>query len=202
MSALKTFLAPAFLGTTLALSAGSAIALNVGDSDTFNSMKAKLENEKQVEVMTAAAGKMPNVRGVSFYYNKTNKIGYVTLTDNPATPTQMRIILQTKSTDFTGPVVVPQPMAGIQECEQLVSAGKAKKDDCGSLYATLKASADNGQVFFQQGILDNGSKLVSVMNVGRGEGNIYESTPNGATVTKIVFGAAKFTPEGTRFLPK
>ena len=112
----------------------------------------------------------------------------------------MKIVRKTTGTDFNGPVTVPQPIQGIEECKKIVAEKPAKAKDCTSLYARLKVSQDDGFSFFQQGKLDNGSTMIIVMKAELGQGFVYESTPNGATLTTLPFAGAKYTPEGTRLL--
>lgn len=200
MVALKKLIAPVLAGAALAFGSASAFALNSGDSGTFSEMQTKLANEGQVEIVNAATGTSQNLRGIKFYYNQSSRVEYIALTDDPIRPTQMRIVLKVDNTDFAGPVVVPQPQAGIQECEQLVAQQRVKPNTCGSLYSVLKVAQDRGLVFFQQGKLANGNTLITVLNASNNEGIVYESTPNGATLTKLALGATKYTPEGTRIV--
>lgn len=202
MIALKKFFAPALLGTAMALSATSAFALNEGDGNgvTYTEMQAKLANEQQVEILTASTGSAQNVRGVKLYYNQVTKIGYVVLTDNYAAPTAMRIVRKTTGTDFNGPVIVPQPIQGVEECKKIVSEKPGKAKDCISLYSRLKGAQDDGFSFFQQGKMDNGSNMIIVMNSEQNQAKIFESTPNGATLTMLLLASASPTPEGQRML--
>ncbi|NDP62958.1 hypothetical protein [Polaromonas sp.] len=192
--------ASAIVSTAIVLSATSAFALNEGESGPISDMKAKLASEEQTEVMTAAAGSSPNVRGVKFYFNQVTKIGYIALTDNYAAPTAIRIVRKTTGTDFTGPVIVPQPIQGIDECKRIVASKPEKAKDCSSLYSSLKSWHDLGFVFFQQGKLDNGSTLITVLKAELGQGMVMESTPNGASLSTLPFAGAKYTAEGTRLL--
>jgi hypothetical protein len=194
-------LAASTLCVAIAFGCASAFALNVGDSGTLTDMQNKLAGENLVEIAYAVTAGNQTVLGVKFYYNQISKVGYVVLTNDPDHATQMRIVLKTTDTDFSGPVVVPQPQAGIQECKQLIAQQRAKEDDCGSLYSTMKAGQDLGRLFFQQGRQSNGNTLVTIINTFRGDGTVYESTPNGATTSKLSFGGVRCTEKGALIIP-
>lgn len=200
MNCLEKVFALIFIGASAAISVTHAFAMNVGESGGFAEMQAKLASENQIEIATAVTGGDRALRGVKFYYSRSSRLGYIALTDDPARPTKMRIVLQTTDTDFRGPVVVPPPESGIEECKVLIAQQRVKKDDCSSLYSMLKAGQDDGRVFFQQGKLTNGNVLVSVLNVLRGDGTVYESTQNGATTSKLAFGGAHYTDQGSRVI--
>ena len=202
MNTVKKLFAPVVLGAAMALCVGAAFALNVGDSGSFDEMKAKLVNENQTEIATAATGKAPNYRGVKFYYNHVSKIGYIALTNDPIRPTQMRIIVQTTKTNPTVAVQFPDELLALARCDKLVADGSIPKDSCGSFKATLEIKKSSGQEVFQQGILPSLNIMTSFINPATGVGSIEESTKDGATVMKLPFGDAKFTPEGARMLAR
>lgn len=192
----------------MTLSVTSAFALNEGDSDTFTGMNDKLAAEQQEEIIQASTGSSKNVRGVKFYYNQSTRIGYIILTNDSVAPSAMKIIRKTTNTNFSGPVIIPQPIQGIQECKKIVDENPSKKNLCGSLYSSLKSWQDLGFSFYQQGKLDNGNNMITLLNMKTisneemGQGVILESTPNGATLQTLIFSSVKSTPEGARLLQK
>lgn len=191
MSWIKNIASYVLVILVVLLGSTNVFALNAGETSSVDDMQLKLSREGQVEVANAATGTKQSLRGIKIYFNPRSKTGYIVLTDDPIRPSQMRVLLVTNSTDFAGPIMVPQPLAGIEECRQLISQSRVNAKDCGSLYSVLKVSQDKGFNFYQQGVLASGNKLIIVVNRANGEGIVYESTPNGATTTKLALGNLK-----------
>ena len=175
----------------VALTSTNAMALDEGYATNISEMQSKLASEGQVRVLSAATGSSTLIRGVSIYLNARTRKGYLLLTDSVFDlAKQAKVVyLLTELDDFRGnsnsKVSVPQPITGIKECEVLIANGSARKDDCGSLYSTLKSSYEAGRTVFVHGRMTGGNSLTVVVNRETREGAAYESTPGGATVTKL-----------------
>jgi hypothetical protein len=197
MSSIKKVIGPAWLGAALSIFEQS-YAMNVGESGSLLDIQIKLANEKQVEIATGAAGKIPNLRGVSFYYSEATKIGYIALTNDPIRPTQGRIIFKTKKTTTGASIDFGDPNLGSIRCEQLIAQKLVSDTGCSSFKDTLDVAQSAGMKVFQQGILPTLNILTIFMNTSTGTGVVFESTVDGATVSKLVTGNTKLTNEGER----
>lgn len=199
MISLRKFAAFALLITS-ALDSASALALSVGDGGELADMESRLTSEHQVEIMTASTGLLPNLRGLKFFYDPTNKVGYVGMTDNPIRPTKMKIVAKTSNTAPGAPPSVPPAITSIRDCQRLVGAGQAEKSNCASLASVLETEREKSYQVFQHGNTADGNVLISTVNVATGVGAIFESTTAGATVVKLPFASGKMTPAGLRML--
>jgi len=200
MASLKKMIAPVLAGAALGLSGASAFAMTVGQSGTLADIQGNLAKEGQVEIATGATGQMPNLRGVKFYFNETSKIGYIALTNDPIRPTQMRIIFQTAKTTPVAAVDFGDPAMGSIRCNKLAAQGAVAPGNCSSFKDTLDVSKTAGMEIIQQGIMPTLNILTSFINTATGTGIVYESTQDGATVSKLVVGNAKYTEAGARIV--
>lgn len=100
---------------------------------------------------------------------------------------------------MTASIDFGDPLRAALRCEKLETQGVEKRT-CTTFKDTLEVSRNSGMEVVQQGVLPTLNILTTFFDESKGFGNVYESTKDGATVSKIIIGFMKYTENGKRLI--